>query len=262
MGRILGSLTPTLQICCKNIWNDLYTSYKIMVLQSSLDGLPVSLWNYVLFHHCHLWFPSTWNHLQQTLFSWSPTHTQSPLWPDSGFPAGNYFSTSQVSHHLLWSAWKALPPFTSFDVRPCVVILLAVWLWVTSFLWASVFSSCQVQGLWLGPLQWSNLSLTFDDFVTKVVTRSMGWERHLVSNFSYLSLVGGGREIYKYGILPSVLQKENQCMAPSIQPDYIPDLVDNLSPTSFSINPFLLSSGKFPWPWVLFQTTTIKPMSQ
>lgn len=68
-----------------------------------------------------------------------------------------------------------------------------------------------------------NLSLTFDDSMIKIVTGSTGAEKLSVSIFHYLGLAVG--EIFtKNGILPNILQKRNQCVAPSIQPNYRHDL--------------------------------------
>ena len=126
------------------------------------------------------------NHLQLR----NPTHVQSLT--HLRHPSRQLFLYLLKSHvicSVLLVRHCPIAPHT--DVRPCVVILLAVWLWVTSFLWTSVFSSCQIHGYNLGLPQWFNLSLTFDDSMIKIVTGSRGGKKLSVSIFHYLGLAVG-----------------------------------------------------------------------
>ena len=126
------------------------------------------------------------NHLQLR----NPTHVQSLT--HLRHPSRQLFLYLLKSHvicSVLLVRHCPIAPHT--DVRPCVVILLAVWLWVTSFLWTSVFSSCQIHGYNLGLPQWFNLSLTFDDSMIKIVTGSRGGKKLAVSIFHCLGLAVG-----------------------------------------------------------------------
>lgn len=92
---------------------------------------------------------SAGNHLQLTPFSRSLTHVQSLS--HLRHPSRQLFLYLLKSHSICFVLLVRQCPISPHtDVRPCMVILLAVWLWVTSFLWTSVFSSCQIHSCSLG----------------------------------------------------------------------------------------------------------------
>ena len=183
------------------------------------------------------------SHLQFTPFSGSLTHVQSLT--HLRHPSRQLFLYLLKSHIICFVLLvRPCPISPHTDVRPCVVILLAVWLWVTTFFWTSVFSSCQIHGCNLGLPQWFNLSVTFDDSMIKIVRGSMGGEKLSVAIFHYLGLAVGEIFISMEFYLPSFKNTTNVGSIRSAQLQTWLSLL--LGSLCFSRNPFLLSQVRFP----------------
>lgn len=73
------------------------------------------------------------------------------------------------------------------NFSPCMGILFVVSLWVTSFVWPSIFSFLKWRVVTWNPKWWC-LSLTFNNSTTKILTGYTSKEKHLVPSFRYLGL--------------------------------------------------------------------------